>query len=598
MSWVKGYKIPLLSRVTQTTVPVEPRWSNLEKQEIRNSISALLRKGAIARCQPSEGQFISRIFLVPKQSGGSRLVLNLKEFNLFVKTDHFKLEDHKTVIRLLSKDCFMASIDLTDAYYLIPICKEDRIYLRFFFEGVLFEFLCLPFGLCSAPYLFTKILKPLFAKLRSEGFVSVVYLDDVLVLSDSYDKCVRNVKRTIELLEFLGFLINKLKSQLEPRQEICYLGFVYNSVEMSVALPMKKIQKLSTQIQKFQNLKQTTIREFAQFIGFLVSACPAIPYGWLYTKRFERVKFLALQEKNENYDAVMNLPDLLEEDLEWWRLNVHCSKNPIRDFTFSREIFSDASRSGWGIFSNGQTSHGFWTEKDLQHDINYLELSAAFFGLKCFAREMRNCSILLRIDNTTAISYVNRMGSVQFEQLSDLARDIWRWCERRNIWIYAAYIPSKENVEADCESRRLKSETEFELSPRGFETIVVKLGRPEIDLFASRANNKCPKYVSWRPDPDALSVDAFTIPWNQYFFYAFPPFAIILRVLQKIRSEKSCGIVVVPLWPAQPWYPLFKSLLISELVILEPNDNLLFSTNRQPHPLRKKLTLAAGICSG
>lgn len=578
-------------------MPVESQWSSQERNEIKQAISKLLQKKAIQKCQSAEGQFISKIFLVPKSSGGYRLVLNLKKLNEFVTTEHFKIEDHKTVLKSITKDCYMATIDLTDAYYLIPVREEDRIFLRFFFEGVLYQFCVLPFGLSSAPYVFTKILKPLFAGLREEGLVSVVYLDDILLLGDSLQDCKMNVGQTVKLLEFLGFLINYKKSQLSPRKELTYLGFVYNSSDMSVALPEKKVIKLRNQISDWSKVVRCSIRSFAQFIGSLVSACPAMPYGWLYTKRFEREKFFALQTNHDNYDAFMSIPDYLKSDFDWWKENIELCKNPIRDFSFRMEIFSDASKSGWGIFCDGKSSHGFWNEDDLTHDINFLELRAAFYGLKCFASEARDCQILLRIDNTTAISYINRMGSIQFVELSDLARDIWKWCERRNIWLFASYIPSKENVEADAESRRLHPETEYELSADGYSRIVKVLGQPDIDLFASRANTKCSTFVSWRPDPEASSVDAFTISWKPFFFYAFPPFSIIHRVLQKIRAEKSRGIVVVPVWPAQPWWPQFKSLLSSELVYLNPHKKLLFSFNREPHPLWRDLTLAAGVCS-
>ena len=120
---------------------------------------------------------------------------------MFVETNHFNLENHKTVIRLLTKDCFLASIDLTNAYYLIPIRPEDRKFLRFRLEGVLYEFNCLPFGLSSAPYVFTKILKHFLAKIRADGFKSVAYLDDILVLGDTRDECVQNVERSVGLLE-------------------------------------------------------------------------------------------------------------------------------------------------------------------------------------------------------------------------------------------------------------------------------------------------------------------------------------------------------------------------------------------------------------
>lgn len=162
----------------------------------------------------------------------------------------------------------------------------------------------------------------------------------------------------------------------------------------------------------------------------------------------------------------------------------------------------------------------------------------------------------------------------------------------------ALYISSAENFEADVESRRRETDTEWELSEQAYSTIVHKLGCPSIDLFATRVNKKCSNFVSWFPDPEAVNVDAFTISWSNSFFYAFPPFCLISRVLRKIKADKANGIVVIPYWTSQPWFPIFENLLHSELVIFKPNKNLLFSIDRKPHPLWEKLTLAAGILSG
>lgn len=190
------------------------------------------------------------------------------------------------------------------------------------------------------------------------------------------------------------------------------------------------------------------------------------------------------------------------------------------------------------------------------------------------------------------------MGGIQYENLNRLARSIWEWCEQRNIWISASYINSEENIEADRESRRLEPEIEYMLSNSAFQKIVHKFGKPEIDLFASRVNKKCSRFVCWHEEPNCEAVGAFTISWDKLFFYAFPPFIIILRVLQKIKSEGACGIVVVPNWPSQPWFPLFRSMLVSEPIHFKPDVNLLISSNREPHPLWASLTLVAATLSG
>lgn len=190
------------------------------------------------------------------------------------------------------------------------------------------------------------------------------------------------------------------------------------------------------------------------------------------------------------------------------------------------------------------------------------------------------------------------MGSTQHSTLNSMTRGIWDWCESRNIYIFASYINTKENIKADFLSRNIQSNIEFELKQDIFIKIIEKFGFPEIDLFASRVNTKCKKYVSWRPDPDSYLVDAFTISWAIYYFYAFPPFSLINRVLNKIINDKATGIVVVPNWPTQPWYPQFMSLLIEEPIVFAPSADLIFFPFREKHPLFTKISLVAGKLSG
>ena len=157
--------------------------------------------------------------------------------------------------------------------------------------------------------------------------------------------------------------------------------------------------------------------------------------------------------------------------------------NPIEEEIYELEIHSDASLSGWEACCRGEKAHGWWSlQEQAKHHINYLELM--FYGLKCFANEHRLCEILLRIDNTTAISYINRMGSVQFPKLSSLCRAIWEWCETRDIWVVVFYICSKDNKEADEQSRILPQETEWRLADRAFAELISEFG---IDLLAKNS---------------------------------------------------------------------------------------------------------------
>lgn len=179
----------------------------------------------------------------------------------------------------------------------------------------------------------------------------------------------------------------------------------------------------------------------------------------------------------------MPLNSVSSEELDWWYSNIGKAVNYISNFNPSIEIYSDASSSGWDAVCKGERTHGFWNGEEKKLHINNLELLAVFFGLKCFAEKLANYDILLRVDNSTAIVCTNKKGEIRFPKLNKLSKQIWNWWEERRLWIFASYIRSKDNVDADFESRRLEQETEFSLSTRAFEEIKQKFGLPEIDLF-------------------------------------------------------------------------------------------------------------------
>lgn len=564
---------------------------------VEAEIATLLAKGAVETCSPCKSQFLSSVFLRTKPDGSFRFILNLKKLNKFIDAPHFKMENLKTALGLLSRGAHMATLDLKDAYYSIPVHPDSRKYLRFRFKGILYQFTCLPFGLNVSPSIFTKVLKPVVAHLRSLGFSSVIYLDDLLLLEASFSKCVANLRQTIALLESLGFTISYKKSVLDPSNSCKFLGFLLNSEFMTVSLPPAKAASLLSAVQRILDLSRISIEKFASVIGLLIAACPAFKYGFAHTKTLERCKIKALRRSNWNFKATMSISDSAKDELRWWAAHIPQSGNPVRSDQYDLTLHSDASRSGWGAHTESDSTFDFWSSDESQFHINYLELLAVFKGLQALAATRRDINILLRIDNTTTISYINKMGGVRSKSLYRLAREIWSWAESRNIFLFASYIRSSDNVIADRLSRLDNDDTEWCLSAEGFSFISETLGMPDIDLFASAQNAKCSKYVSWFPDKYAFDIDAFTINWSTLWFYAFPPFSLILRVLSKLKREGGRGIVVVPDWPNQPWYPRFFEMAESEPISLGPDIHLLLSPSRSRHPLASSLRLRAAVLS-
>ena len=150
-------------------------------------------------------------------------------------------------------------------------------------------------------------------------------------------------------------------------------------------------------------------------------------------------------------------------------------------------------------------------------------------------------------------------------------------------------------------SRSLSDNTEWQLAPIIFKNIVHTFKFvPELDLFASCLNAQVPCYVSWFPDSNAVANDAFSLSWENKKFYAFPPFSLIGATLAKIRKEQSTGIMIVPWWETQFWFPLMLQLLTDFPIQLPKTKNTLTlpSKKREVHPLHPQLKLLAVLLSG
>ena len=111
----------------------------------------------------------------------------------------------------------------------------------------------------------------------------------------------------------------------------------------------------------------------------------------------------------------------------------------------------------------------------------------------------------------------------------------------------------------------------------------------------------CSRYVAWKPDRQAEGIDAFTVQWDNVFFYAFPPFSMVDKVLMKIQDDQvSKAILIIPMWATQHWYPTLLNLLIGIPKILPNVENLLqLVHNKKNHPMcRNHLFLVACLISG
>ena len=118
-----------------------------------------------------------------------------------------------------------------------------------------------------------------------------------------------------------------------------------------------------------------------------------------------------------------------------------------------------------------------------------MKLKVIEIGINTYCKDKNFLHVRVMCDNVTAIAYINNMGGIKSEICNNIGCRIWNFSTEHNSWISAAHMPSKDNKEADKQSRILQDATEWKLYPELFQKIVNKFGKPDIDLFASGIDN-------------------------------------------------------------------------------------------------------------
>ena len=238
--------------------------------------------------------------------------------------------------------------------------------------------------------------------------------------------------------------------------------------------------------------------------------------------------------------------------LLWWtkETNVLLGQ-PLHPLRHAIQIFTDASKEGWGAHLGDFTARGTWSVPESHLHINFLELKAVLLALKRFQHLVQGKVVLVATDNTTVVAYINKEGGMRSGSLCALLWPLLCWCNLRQAILKARHIPGRLNMIADKLSRQGQIiQTEWSLH-QVFNLLV----QTQVDMFATKYNCKLAQYVSPVPDPNAWAVDALTVSWEILDMYAFPPVALLGKVVSKLSDHLYRRVILIaPGWPNMPWF--------------------------------------------
>ena len=198
---------------------------------------------------------------------------------------------------------------------------------------------------------------------------------------------------------------------------------------------------------------------------------------------------------------------------------------------------------------------GTWTRTDRKLHINCLEFKAVISALQHWAPVLQGHQVMVATNNSAVVSYINKQGVTRSPTLLCLTVDLFLWLEAQNIIVRARHIPGCLNVIADHLSHPNQPIlTEWSLHPKIVERVFRVWGTPEVDMFATLSN--LPWFMSPILEPKALAADALSQDWQGRSMYMFPPFPLLNKVIQKLRSTQAAEVVLVaPWWPTRSWFP-------------------------------------------
>ena len=499
-----------------------------------------------------------------------RVIIDLSSLNHYVVKKHFKMESTNSIRNILNVGDHFFTLDLTMAYNTIPMHQSSTKYLRFWWNNTAYEFTALCFGLTSAPWLFSLVMAEMSKYLHKHGISCIFYLDDLLFKDLDYHVLQINHPHIILFIQSLGWLINMEKSQLDIVQRGVYVGTDYDLVAGMVFPPQDRWVKLQLKLQPFFSIHTATAHQWSSLLGTITSCQELAPLGRLMARDLQ-IHVNSHWTDRTNLRTQIPVTQEIQSRLLWWTKvdNVMCG-HQLRPPPHAVEIWSDASHIGWGAHILEKHSNltdevsGSWTSVETLNHINYLELRAVFLALQHWIHLVTNQSVLVHTDNTSALSYINRQSGSRSPTLHQLCQKLLVWCHQRNIVLRAAHIKGSLNTHSDYLSRKGSIiTTEWSIHPSILHRINLTWpDKPQIDLFATKLNNKLPLYVSPMPDPCALGTDALTMNWDGFLAYAYPPQSVIPQVLNKIQQHQCIVYLIAPNWPRLAWFPLMLTLLV------------------------------------
>lgn len=586
---------------------------HMYKDFVRETLQSLLCVGALRHWMGKKPPIvISGQGVVKNRKGKLRLILDCRYLNLFLKYSKVKYEQLSDVTAYLQQGHFFVLTDAKSGYHHIPMHENMWQYLAIQFEGIVYVFTVLPFGMAEACGVYTTVMGEVYRPLRLLHQSLTFLIDDALFAAVSKLHAFFLSKTLVMLLTSLGFFLSWEKCQLVPTQRGKFLGLLVDTSTCQLVVPTDKVVYIQGLIEQALVAPSISSRRLASIAGFLMSIAPAVYMAPLYTRRL----FQAMSG-NEGWDLPVQDSTIAVPDLQYWldNLNLCNGKTWLKRLQYIH-IVGDASSVGFGAF----TPHGE-LPSPMVVSFDAMEIAGMEDNqLSSVLRETKNARLAIQTlianlpvdqvagkvcvytgDCFPAIQNLLKMkGSLQvFPEVKCL----YESAAQADLMVDFIWKPRTDAdlVFADELSRVIDS-SEIFLAPFAFEALCrlqsqfgQAWGVPTLDCFAghSQGQHQVPRFYSKFYGPGAIAINAMyqnwardaVVPGRVPLVWVFPPFELIGSVLGKLQVERVDAILVVPKF-RRYWQALIWQLPIVAYFDLKFHDRLYTIGSRAPPSMK------------
>ena len=566
----EGYRLPLKS------IPCCKEMQNNRSARdnelfVSGELENLLSKGCISKVS-DKPHVVNPLTVAYNKADKPRLVLDCRHVNPHLYQFKFKYEDSSVARQMFDKGDQLFSYDLKSAYHHIMIHQDDRTYLGLHWDGTYYVFNVLPFGIATAGFIFSKVMREVVKHWRENQMRVIMYLDDGLGGASTLTEATQVSSRVKSDLIRLGFLIAEDKCHWEPCQSLVWLGLVWDMKEGKLKVTQDRIEKMMKNMDSlFYFLKRRpsrliSVKHLASVVGQLISTQAVLGNEVRLRTRYAYECILA----RASWNAMVMVSESAEKEIKFWRENIdtmNAKGSLLSQLTGSEasdaKLFCDTSGEGYGGYvtlddcDQGEFKmFGSWNSIEADQSSTWRELEAVNRVVKSSTRFIENKRTDLYTDNKN-VETILKIGSKK-PVLHDISMEIKDVCLTHNIELNPKWIPRGQNVKADKLSR-VSDCDDWGVQSWVFDLLEKIWGPHTFDRFASYYNRKSENFNSkfWRKG--TKGIDAFQQIWKGENNWLVPPVTMISSVSKKIKNEKCNCTLIIPEWKSAPFWPLLFS---------------------------------------